>query len=267
MSKFSFPWKPNNWETLALFQKVRFTMNKFNENFSPYVDKLNAKELANKICGNELKIPKVIRILNGPNDIKESDINSNYIIKGAHGCNFNLNIEPNKKYNIDEVKRRLNNFNKTFGNGMETQYSYLKPKFFIEEKIEDKIYGKDGNAICYMLECIHGVPRTFVPYLKSTNQQRNFLFNDDKTLYPIEMNYEKFDQKFLFLKQFEFGEKNVKRMYDLACKLSKNFEFVRIDFYLGKNDDIYFSEFTFSPSAGLQNYPMWVETKLGKLWK
>ena len=56
------------------------------------------------------------------------------------------------------------------------------------------------------------------------------------------------------------------RMFDAAKILSNPFEFVRIDFYLGADNKIYFSEFTFTPHAGLQVYSNEMELKLGKLW-
>lgn len=267
MSDYSFENKPSNWNTLPLFKKVRFTMKNFNRNFSRYVDKLEAKKIVEDICGDSVKVTKTVRVLNNPNDLSEKDLNSNYIIKGAHGCDFNINIKPNKKYYVSEMRERIHGFNKIYSTVRERQYSYLKPRFFIEEKIEDKIYGKNGDAVCYMLRCIHGVPYTFSPYLKCENLERHYIFNKDKTVTPIIMNYKKLGHKFYDIKKAQIGEKNIERMYDLAGKLSKDFEFVRIDFYLGKNDDIYFSEFTFSPARGAQNYPMELENKLGKLWK
>jgi len=267
MSDFSFEKKPADWSTLPLFKKIGFTMTRFGKPFSLYVNKLEAKKIVEKICGDAINIPKTVRILNGPNDIKESDINSNYMIKGSHGCDFNINIKPGHKYEVGEIKQKLHRFNKPYSTERETQYSYLKPQFFIEEKIVDKIYGKNGDAVCYMLRCIHGVPYTFSPYLKCKNLERHYIFNKDKTISPIDMDYEKLGQKFYYITKDDIGDKNIERMYDLACKLSKNFEFVRIDFYLGQNDKIYFSEFTFSPARGCQNFPMELEKTLGKLWK
>ncbi len=59
----------------------------------------------------------------------------------------------------------------------------------------------------------------------------------------------------------------VEKMKVLAEKLSQRFEFVRVDFYLGKDKKIYFSEFTFTPSAGNMVYPTHtIEYELGKSW-
>jgi len=43
----------------------------------------------------------------------------------------------------------------------------------------------------------------------------------------------------LLLPAFE-KPKNLDKMIEYAEKLSKNFEFVRMDFYIDKNDDIYY---------------------------
>ena len=57
------------------------------------------------------------------------------------------------------------------------------------------------------------------------------------------------------------------KMINLSRILSKPFEFVRIDFYISKNSDIYFCEFTFTPNSGFQVYSDDIEFKLGTLWK
>ena len=56
-------------------------------------------------------------------------------------------------------------------------------------------------------------------------------------------------------------------MIELSKLLSMPFEFVRIDFYISADSDIYFSEFTFTPSAGYQLYSDQIEEKFGALWK
>jgi hypothetical protein len=55
-------------------------------------------------------------------------------------------------------------------------------------------------------------------------------------------------------------------MLSYAQKLAEPFEFVRIDFYLGKNGEIYFSEFTFTPNNGRPVFTDDIEIELGKLW-
>ena len=57
--------------------------------------------------------------------------------------------------------------------------------------------------------------------------------------------------------------KNFNKMLSLAEKISKNFNFVRVDFYLS-NERILFSELTFTPSSGANSYTNEWDEKLGQ---
>ena len=63
-----------------------------------------------------------------------------------------------------------------------------------------------------------------------------------------------------------FSKDKIIKMLALAEKLSAPFEFVRIDFYLSKSGDIYFSEYTFTPAGGAILYSDEIENELGALW-
>ena len=56
-----------------------------------------------------------------------------------------------------------------------------------------------------------------------------------------------------------------KNIINISTKLSKPFEFVRIDLYIGI-DGIYFSEFTFTPRNGKQEFTDEKEIEFGKYW-
>jgi hypothetical protein len=241
-------------------------MNKLNKNFSIYVDKLQAKRIVKHMCGNKIKVPRTVRLLKNYEDITEDDLNTNYIIKAAHSSGCNVVITPYIKNNVSYIKNRLKKHNRIYIGKNEIQYSYLKPTFFVEEIIDDKQFGKNGNAITYMLRCIHGIPYTMTLLDKKKNMQQHYLFNENKTLKLVQMNYEELHQlKFNY--HIDVPKQNlIDKMYNLASTLSKPFEFVRIDFYIGKDDDIYFSEFTFTPGCGWRNFSMDVEIKLGKYW-
>ena len=55
-------------------------------------------------------------------------------------------------------------------------------------------------------------------------------------------------------------------MLNNARILSNRFEFVRIDYYIDNNNDIYFSEFTFSPAGGNQTFDIDIEEDMAKEW-
>lgn len=264
--------KPNNWNYLALFEKIKYYGMILSKDYSIYVDKLNSKNIVEEICKNNnisnLYIPKVIKILNDINDLEKEDINSLYIIKGNHGSKYNINIklEDEKEINDtndikDEKEDKFKNIIKqlTFWNkkyiGDEKQYDYIIPTFFLEEKIDDYYSGKSGHAATFMFRCIHGKPVSIgVSYRGKIN---NYFLDFS----PIKIEITDININLNDIKN-EF-----KQMYDLSCILSSKFEFVRIDFYLSKERKIYFSEFTFTPKAGVMNFPTYeLEYELGKSW-
>lgn len=60
--------------------------------------------------------------------------------------------------------------------------------------------------------------------------------------------------------------KNFDKMIEFAEKLSKGFDFIRIDFYL-VDDYIYFGEMTHYPGSGHAKFPTDIDFKIGKYWR
>jgi hypothetical protein len=261
--------KPTDWNTLPLYKKISFTMNKLGPEFAPYVDKLDAKNIVKNICGDKIRVAPVKKIFKKCDDIKQEDLNHNFIIKGAHSCGANIVLYPEPEpYDLERLLNVLKKrFNKKFNSHREKQYSYLEPRFFTEQKINDKQFGRTGNAITYMIRCIHGVPYTFTILDKRYGYQEYYLYKNNKTIEKINMDNSP-------LKPLEFTydlirptEDEIIRMYNLSKILSKPFEFVRMDYYINKNSEIIFSEFTFTPNTGRMVYDLKTELMLGKLWK
>lgn len=240
--------KPSEWNSFPLYKKIAYYKTVLNKNYSPYVDKLIAKKIVKDLCGNKIQTAKVIRILNEPNDLHQRDLNINHIIKSSHGSGWNINIIPST--NVAYSKKLLNQWNIPYLIHNEEQYRYIKPQFFIEEKINDKFNGKNGKADVYMFRCINGEPITIG--VKRNDIQNSYNINWEPITNPL----------FILEKPNKLQE-----MLEISKILSKPFEFVRIDFHLDNESNIYFSEFTFTPNAGYQLYPDYIEITLGALWK
>jgi hypothetical protein len=242
--------KPANWSTLPLYSKLIYYKTIVGEDYAPYVDKLEAKRIVKEICDDDIKVAKVKRILSGPDDFTQNDIDPNFMIKAAHGSGWNISMTAETK--VEDVKVRLKEWNRTYIGSGENQYKYIKPQFFIEEKMDDAILGRTDSAVTYMFRCIYGVPVTIG--VRSRMAQNSY-----------DMNWNLLELR--TKKSSDFFEKpaQLDEMIRLAKKLSKEFEFVRIDFYLGK-DGIYFSEFTFTPNGGYRLYSHKMEQELGGLW-
>jgi hypothetical protein len=237
--------KPSNWVNLPLYKKINYYKSKLNINYTKYVDKLSAKDIVYSLCNSNCKIPKVIRILKNPKDLQESDINDNYLIKTSHGSSWL--IDPKSKKDRRKNIEKLESWNKVYSYS-EKQYINIKPRFFIEEKIICYYNGLTGNALDVKVFCFHGIPK-FI--LVRNNNKRYFYDIDWKPIKPIE---------FIIEKPILFNN-----ILDISTKLSKPLEFVRIDLYIGI-DGIYFSEFTFTPRDGKQEFTDEIELEFGKYW-
>jgi len=241
--------KPENWMELPMFKKIHYYGTQLTKEYGEYVDKLQAKRKVKEMCGDDIQVAKVVRILESYSDLTENDLNKNYIIKSSHGSGWN--IYNDTSITLDDAIKKLKNWNKTYNSMVERQYGLIKPAFFIEEKICDSILGYTGYACVYMFRCIHSNPISIsVKYKKTQNSYDTNWNLKQKSQIPFTIPKPKYLSKLLNL-----------------CKtLSSNFEFVRLDFYIGKDDVIYFSEFTFTPAGGRQVFDIKTEMEQGLIW-
>ena len=245
--------RPPDWNELPLSKKIQHYMIQIGKYHSYYVDKLCAKKIVKNMLGDEIEIPKTIRVLENYLDVKQSDINSKYMIKASHGSSWNLNFEEGKHYDLNQVKLKLSTWNCPFNGDIEKQYKYIDPVFYVEEKIICRYKGNDGNAYAWCFFCVHNkvfhinVIDKHVDHINRYDLNWNLLDVELNGLFHVEK------------------PKELNKMIELAERLSKPFEFVRVDFYIDIYDKIYFSEFTFSPCMGVNMYGK-SDYEMGKLW-
>lgn len=233
---------------MPLFAKLKYYKDHLTADYAPYVDKLEAKRLVKELGGDEIMVTPIIRILKDITDISEDDINPDHILKSTHGSGMNISFE--RKTTAAEVLDKLKEFDKPYVGNSEIHYSFIKPRFFIEKKLNDKYKGITDSAVTFMIRCIKGTPIAI-----------GVRDGDKQNTYDTNGNLIK-DREFPFNKKQE----DFVRLLDMARKLSKPFEFVRVDMYMGADDNIYFSEFTFTPAGGGQFYSMEKEMEFGRLW-
>jgi hypothetical protein len=245
--------KPSNWASLLFYEKISLYAETLTEEHARYTDKLIAKELAKERCP-DIEIPRVVRVLADYKDLRQEDINPRHILKSAHGSKWNNDFRRMSSLRI--INKKLEHWNKKYkSSSIERHYSFIEPRFFIEDKIEDRMFSKTGDAVVYMVRCIDGEPISIG--VKVGNYQSNY---DLKwTEFP---NFSKVKPPFPIRKPNDLD-----KILEYAAALSSPFEFVRIDFYLSP-DKIYFSEYTFTPAGGhisfLNNVNL--ERELGDKW-
>lgn len=134
---------------------------------------------------------------------------------------------------------------------VESHYKYIRPRFFIEEKICDLTKGITGSATVYMIRCIYNKPYTIGVVDKKGGYN---------LMYDISWN------KVIPSRHNAARPLKLDKMLELAERLSVLFEFVRVDFYIGTDNELYFSEFTFTPSGGNRIFSEELEMEMGRPW-
>jgi hypothetical protein len=244
--------KPKNWSELPFYKKIQLYSTQLTKRHSEYVDKITAKTLAKEQC-KEIEVAPIIRILEDHEDIHLSDINTNHILKSAHGCGWNHEFisDPPSQSELDIIKTKLKSWNKKYKTkSNEPQYAHIEPRFYIEEKVVDSILGKTSKAIVYMIRCINGEPISIG--VRHEGRMNHYDINWNYISIPtIRIKIPKPD--------------NLEQLIYCARELSKPFEFVRMDFYLS-SDKIYLSEYTFTPAGGNPVLSKHLEYSLGAKW-
>ena len=203
-----------------------------------YVEKCGCGEILNKLYG----------VYDRVDDIPWETLPNSFVIKWNFGCGENLIVFDKSKLNIDEAKKKLNNWYKTrntfYLTYSEMQYKGIPPKLVCEKLIETE---DGGLPVDYKLYCFSG-------------HADCVLVCSGRNLNGHGTKYYFFDRDWKLLRYNKTGKKapvgftipkpaGVEKLFEYAEKLTKTFPFVRADFYLEKGK-VLFGELTFTPCGG-----------------
>ena len=185
---------------------------------------------------------KLYGVYNRPEDIRWDELPDKFVIKCNHGCDYNI-ICKNKK-NLDTVQA-CNKLHKWLSVSMcgkesaEFQYRNIDKKIIAEEYLGDSLE-------TYKFYCFNGEPKVLYLSRESEMGEKDFYLD----FYDMEWNHLDISlaSHMHYPKENQRPE-NLNEMINVAKELSKPFPFVRLDLY-SINSKIYFSEFTFMPTAG-----------------
>ena len=207
-------------------------------------DKLQVCNYAKEKLGIDLCVPK-IKIYDKPEDIDLNLLPNKFVLKTNHGSGINyLEIVTDKsKIKVNEIIEKFKKALKIDFSTSEPHYFDIKPKIFSETLIGDPIKGIND----YKFYCFHGEVKFFDIY--SNRFKKNYQINS----YDINNNYInlRYKKNEKIPEKLDIIPENIELMKKYAKKLSKDFKFVRIDFY-NVNKKIYLGEMTFSPKGGIR---------------
>lgn len=214
------------------------------EQYGDIVDKYKVREFVKGIIGEEYLIP-LIGVYDSEDEIDFDNLPNKFVLKVNHGSGYNIICSNKSKLDIDNTKKKLKKWLKEDYSEIKKEYQYknVQRKIVCEEFINDK----NGELLDYKFFCFNGkVEFIKVDVDRFDGHKVNF-YDNKWTLLPMkEVDYPNSKRKI---------EKpdNLDIMVKIAEKLSKEFNFVRIDLYY-VDGKIYFGEITLTPYGGVMPF-------------
>lgn len=207
-------------------------------------DKIAVREFIIK-KGYEKILPKIYGVYDHFDEIDFHTLPKRFVLKPNNGCGNVFLFLENQENDISLCKKALTqalkqNFAK---NNLEYHYSFIKPKIFAEEYLEDS---KNAMPIDYKFYCFDGEVHCIL--VCSDREKSLKLDYYDTNWNYLDYSLSKYRSNLIIPKP-----ENLKEMIHIAEDLSKEFAFVRVDLYNIKGK-IYFGELTFTPAGGFVNY-------------
>lgn len=222
-------------------------------------DKVGVREYIKEKIGEEYLVP-IIGVYNSVDEIDFDTLPNKFVMKVNWGSGQNIIVTDKSKLDIKEAKEKLTNWMKRESNHyfsfFEWCYKDIEPKIIIEEFLD----GVD-DLIDYKFFCYNGEPKNmFLVQNRALGKDKmtiNF-FDVDFNPLPFTRLYKRSEEE--ILKPLLWG-----KMKSISKEISAAFPFVRVDFYIIKNQ-LKIGEMTFFPGAGHEQFdPIEWDYKLGNM--
>ncbi|MGO3184233.1 MAG: ATP-grasp fold amidoligase family protein [Aequorivita sp.] len=221
-----------------------------NENMPICSDKYDIKYYLQK-HGYEHLLNKVIGVYETDEEIDNIDLKtlpSSFVAKATHGSSWNLICWDKDKLDWKLQKKIFKHWLKLnlFVFGREWNYKDLKPKILFEEIIDYK------PLVDYKVTCFNGEPKYF--QINSKHEDKSYI-----DFYDMDWNKMGITLTGHLNTDYVIPPPPAKeKLIEIAKALSKEFPFVRVDFY-NYEDIILIGELTFFTASGLR--PLYHKTK------
>ena len=228
------------------------------------VDKVTFKNYIKEKLG-EGYTAKLYEVWESAEEVDLKNIPKRCVIKSnCSSDGFNILLVPDKSkvdFTKEEKDIKENWFDrlKLHTNSFASYYYGVQPKVYVEEYLKEAEDSPDD----YDIFCFHGEPK-FI-YVKTAH------FNNGINTEGYPVSFYTTDWKYMNVKYREFPSiadlkrpPHLSEMLEISRKLSKEFPFVRVDFF-ENGGKLYIAEFSFAPWAGLRPYePETLDYEMGK---
>ena len=222
-----------------------FKFNYHNPMITKCCDKYAVKDYVTEKIGSEHIVP-TIKSWDSPEDIDFNELPEQYVLKVNWSSGYNIIVKDasaiDKKEAVETLKSWMQPEKNGYYHAFNWGYKNMKPVVYAEKYIEQI----DGQVYDYKFFCCNGEVKF---WLIATNRFEDNALTDDY----FDMDFNRLDlQRGVRATAKETLKKPrfYNEMIHAAEILSKEFPFVRVDFY--ETDDQFFvGEMTFYPGGGL----------------
>lgn len=222
--------------------------------YGKYVDKFEVRNYIKDTIGEEY-LPKIYGVYNNAYEINFDKLPNKFVLKLTNGSGGNIICKDKETLDEKSICKKLNKWTneKFYRYTKEDQYKDVKSRIVCEEYLEDET----GSLRDYKFHCANGkIHMIEVHTDRFTNHKENYYDSEWNELNVICKK-----EKVPYIEKPE----NIEEMKNLSGILSKQFPYVRVDFYSVKGK-IYFGELTFTPANGTDPmYPLEEDIKLAKI--
>ena len=224
-------------------------------------DKTTAKDYIAEKVGREYTVP-TYGVYDNASDIDFDSLPRSFVIKlnDGWGASSVKVIKDKDAENIDSLKAELTSWlypwnNYYYRNMLVTDEKVEKPALIVEKMLKNK-----GRASLndYKIYCCNGEPKyALVVSDRLTNMESRTFVDMDWNIIPTGRRGKRFSDN-------PPKPENLDKMLELSRILSKEFPYVRIDFYEVDNR-VYIGELTFTPGMFMRFTTLEWDRKLGDL--
>lgn len=245
---------PRTFSERIVYKKI----NDRNKILSEMADKYKVRNYIKKVLGNDADkhLVPLLFVSEKPESIPFENFNCSFIAKVNHNSGPHFMVKSGESFDKNKIISGLKEQLK-YPYGIlkhEWAYKHIKPRTVIVEKL---LTDQNGNLPKdYKFHMINGVCAFIqVDFDRFTDHSRS--------LYDENWNFIKGTLKFKQGPEISIPE-NFNKMLDLARKLSKPFDYLRVDLY-SINNCIYIGELTHYPGSGVEKFtPQSLDFEFGK---
>lgn len=217
-------------------------------------DKVTFKDYIKEKLGRDDLTAELYIVWESPEEVDLSKIPDRCVIKSnCSSDGWNIKLVPDKS-KVDlkaleaEIKESWFDRLALHTNSFANYYYAVKPKVYVEEYLADFADSADD----YDVLCFHGEPKVICVKSNHFDNGKNLL-DYPYTFYTTD--WERMDVKYAINPTLEEVKRpaHLEEMLEISRTLSKDFPFVRVDFY-EHDSKLRIAEFSFAPYAGMVHY-------------